>query len=221
MLIYDKYGNRPTKGAHSFDRFDGKPLIAKCGEIKSHHWARKTKIKDSWYEPETDWHLRWKSLFPARDTEQVVEVDGERHRMDARTKINGKWYVVEFQNSPISPEEVRQRNEGYKKAGYEKVIWVWNGATTKIKMRDEPARSNYNLTYTADLGANKYSVWHCEAAVIDGKDGIFQVAATPEYKGDCWYLQSCYPDELQITLTHGILHPNTQALNAAILEGAV
>jgi len=32
-------------------------VVAKCGEIKIWHYAHRNKDCDSWYEPETKWHL--------------------------------------------------------------------------------------------------------------------------------------------------------------------
>ena len=43
--------------------------------------------------------------------------------------ING--YVIEFQHSPISRDEIKERNEFYTNCGY-KVIWVFD-ANDKIK----------------------------------------------------------------------------------------
>ena len=49
----------PTKHDHAYCPFCNGIVIAKCGEIMSHHWAHKSlKECDDWYEPETDWHLR-------------------------------------------------------------------------------------------------------------------------------------------------------------------
>ena len=38
-------------------------VIAKCGDIKIHHWAHKSKRKcDHWWENETQWHRDWKNI---------------------------------------------------------------------------------------------------------------------------------------------------------------
>ena len=54
----------PTKGAKGFCPCCGAELVAKCGEIKRHHWAHKKKCDDHWWENETDWHRNWKNQFP-------------------------------------------------------------------------------------------------------------------------------------------------------------
>lgn len=215
-MLYDIHKNRPTKGARSFD-YDGEELIAKCGEVKIHHWARRAKDPDTWHEPETEWHLDWKTHFPKNDTEQIVRVDGEEHRMDARTAIGGKRYVLEFQNSHISPEEVRQRDDGYPKAGYDGVIWVWNGEKANITV----SHSNGGI-YRATIGSRKYSIWQCRhAALIDCGAVVYQVVATPEYKNDYWYVQPCGRDEVLNTFTTGTFHPATSGLATVLTEGAV
>jgi competence CoiA-like predicted nuclease len=96
-------------------------VIPKCGSINIHHWAHKTKINcDDWWEPETEWHRQWKSLFSI-DNQEVVCTDidtNEKHVADVRLN-NG--LVIEFQNSPISIDDLQSREMFYKK-----MIWVVN-----------------------------------------------------------------------------------------------
>lgn len=102
----------------------GENVRAKCGQIRLHHWAHITKQDcDPWKEAETEWHRRWKERFPKEWREVViVEVVDEhthiKHRADIRTD---KGLTIEFQNSPISLDEVRQREHFYKN-----LIWVVN-----------------------------------------------------------------------------------------------
>ncbi|WP_425595275.1 competence protein CoiA family protein [Pseudophaeobacter arcticus] len=36
----------------------GSEMIARCGQVKVHHWAHKsTENCDPWWENETNWHL--------------------------------------------------------------------------------------------------------------------------------------------------------------------
>lgn len=93
----------------------GGELVAKCGSIVSHHWAHLSKDCDPWSEPETEWHRRWKSLFPKNSCEVVIG----RHRADV--KVGGT--VIEFQKSSISPEEIKKREDHYGK-----MVWVLDGS---------------------------------------------------------------------------------------------
>jgi len=91
-------------------------VIAKCGRIKVWHWAHKNnKDCDNWYEPESEWHLKWKDEFPKECQEFTIG----KHRADIRTK--NRW-IIELQNSSISSEEIRDREEYYKR-----MIWLLNG----------------------------------------------------------------------------------------------
>jgi hypothetical protein len=89
-------------------------VIAKCGQIKVHHWAHTVSECDPWWEPETEWHRSWKNAFAP----DQVEVSLGEHRADVR---NAKGMVLEFQNSVISPEEIEAR-ELY----YGKMLWIVN-----------------------------------------------------------------------------------------------
>ncbi len=114
-----------VKGAKGFCSICGAELVAKCGEVKIHHWAHKSfKNCDPWWENETEWHRFWKDHFPF-EWQEVIHTDktGEKHRADVKTEE--KW-VLEFQHSPIKSEERLSRN-GF----YSKIVWVVNGLRLK------------------------------------------------------------------------------------------
>jgi hypothetical protein len=209
-MMYDKHGNRPTKGARSVD-YDNTVLIAKCGPIKFHHWARETADPDTWHEPETDWHREWKSHFSPENTEQTITVDGIRHRMDAQTFFNGKRYAIEFQHSHISTEEIMQRE-----AGYGNMIWIFD-CIGKIQWW-----SCDNELWQLRWSRPRESIFWCNSPVLlDAGDRIIQIVSMPEYKNDYWYGYECYHDEMQITLTTGgFMKGRTTALEKLITEGA-
>jgi len=99
----------------------GRPVVAKCGEVRVNHWAHKRSHKcDHWWETETEWHRNWKDRFPLHWQEFVHEAEnGERHIADVKTDHN---WVIEFQHSYLKPEERRSRD-----AFYSKLIWVVDG----------------------------------------------------------------------------------------------
>ena len=90
-------------------------VIAKCGEIVKWHWAHKSRDCDPWSEPESEWHLNWKAMFPPSWQEVVIGP----HRADVRTPL----CVVEFQKSAISAEEIRKREQFYRQ-----MVWVVDAA---------------------------------------------------------------------------------------------
>ena len=103
----------------------GKPMVAKCGEVRIHHWAHKGERDcDPWWENETEWHRAWKDDFPT-DWQEIVHAagDGERHVADVKTDAG---WVIEFQHSYLKPEERRSRD-----AFYPKLIWVVDGTRRK------------------------------------------------------------------------------------------
>lgn len=89
----------------------GAGLIAKCGNIVSWHWAHKSRDCDLWSEPESEWHVNWKKQFPIAWQERTMGP----HRADVGT-ANG---VIEFQRSPISADEIQEREQFYGS-----MIWV-------------------------------------------------------------------------------------------------
>lgn len=104
----------------------GKEVFAKCGKIKLHHWAHKNlKDCDAWAEPETQWHRYWKNKF-LKEYQEVVftnPITNEKHRADVHT---AKGITIEFQNSPISLDELHSRDEFYNN-----LIWIVNGEKFK------------------------------------------------------------------------------------------
>ncbi|HEY3402413.1 MAG TPA: competence protein CoiA family protein [Ohtaekwangia sp.] len=98
----------------------GAELIPKCGNIRIHHWAHKGRSDcDHWWEPETEWHRKWKNQFPD-EWQEIVKIDmdtGERHRADIYNPH--MELVIEFQNSPIDTREKASREKFYKK-----MLWV-------------------------------------------------------------------------------------------------
>jgi len=129
-------------------------VIAKCGEINKWHWCHVNLEEcDSWKGPETEWHLDWKGNFTEEQQEVIIEKciseycynnkDGTgrehgighapcnhkdcsdcvfvKHIADVRCTYGT---VIEFQNSPLSPKSIREREEFYGN-----MVWVLNGET--------------------------------------------------------------------------------------------
>lgn len=109
-----------TKHAKGICPYCESEMIPKCGAVKIHHWAHKKKeCSDSWYEPETQWHLNWKTHFPKEDTEVILKKENTLHIADYFNKA--KNYVVEFQNSSLSLDTKIERE-----MFYPNLIWVIN-----------------------------------------------------------------------------------------------
>lgn len=123
-------------------------LIGKCGSIRIWHWQHlKSKDCDTWKEGETEWHRAWKERFPESWREIVIEKDGKKHRADVRTDSG---LVIEFQNSPIGPDTIFER-EGF----YEDMIWVLNAKSFQDKLIFKPT-ADYKITELFERNAAKY-----------------------------------------------------------------
>ena len=79
----------------------------------------------------SEWHRAWQNCFPAECREVVVQSGGVKHVADVL--INKT--VIEFQHSPITAEEIAERNRFYIECGY-KVVWVFD-ADGKIKNKNK------------------------------------------------------------------------------------
>ena len=96
----------------------GSPVLPRCGEVRVRHWAHRGRRDcDTWWEPETVWHRRWKNRFP-KDWQEVIGYDdtGEQHRADVKTEND---LVIEFQHSHLDPKE-RAARETF----YGDMVWV-------------------------------------------------------------------------------------------------
>ena len=93
-------------------------VAARCGDIKMWHWAHRASCScDFEREPETEWHRKWKQDMPFCDIEHYFK----ERRADA-------FYnplVFEFQNSPISKEDLLERTAYYHDMGH-RIVWVFN-----------------------------------------------------------------------------------------------
>lgn len=106
--------------------FCGKPVLARCGQLRVWHWAHKGKQScDPWAKAETPWHRAWKAEFPA-DWQEVIHNrvgEGNRHIADVKTPHG---LVLEFQHSHLSLAEQRERE-----AFYGNMVWVVDGTRNK------------------------------------------------------------------------------------------
>lgn len=138
FIAKDKEGNNITieeavRGGKYFCPICGGAVIvkAKSSEAVREHFAHKNKTEcDSWHYDMTEWHREWQNFFPKECQEVVIQKDGIKHRADVL--INNT--VIEFQHSPITAEEIAERNRFYAECGH-KVVWVFD-AEGKIKNKN-------------------------------------------------------------------------------------
>ena len=106
--------------------FCGKPVLARCGQLRVWHWAHKgSQGCDPWAKAETPWHRNWKAHFPTH-WQEVIRMgagEGSRHIADVCTPHG---LVLEFQHSHLSIPEQRERE-----AFYGNMVWVVDGTRNK------------------------------------------------------------------------------------------
>jgi hypothetical protein len=114
LFALGENGNRIRAASNLIGHCPGcnNQLIPKCGRINIHHWAHKAGDCDPWYEPESRWHLWWKTRAP----ESWCEVSMGNHRADIR---RSDGLVIELQRSALSVDEIAERE-----AFYGTMIWV-------------------------------------------------------------------------------------------------
>jgi hypothetical protein len=122
-------------------------LIAKCGQIKTHHWAHESKEDcDTWSEPIGPWHLWWQNLV----RREYIEVTKGIHRADI---VGSRDVVVELQHSPISPEDISARE-----AHYGDMVWLFD-ATDRFGYMKSGSRAFFTLGQTKHLDLCKKPVF--------------------------------------------------------------
>lgn len=121
LYAKDKDGNKITAFPTSkgFCPMCDKPLVAKCGRIKTHHWAHASlRDCDGWWENESEWHLGWKKVFNPSQVEVIIENETGKHRADIFGRHNT---VIELQNTYIKPDDIKKRE-----SFYGRMIWIFN-----------------------------------------------------------------------------------------------
>lgn len=114
LIAADAVGNRivAAPGLRGFCITCTKHVLARCGNINIWHWAHEVDSEcDPWAEHETPWHAAWKEQFPVESREVVIG----SHRAD----IYHRGWVIEFQHSSISTDEIMTREDFYGK-----MIWI-------------------------------------------------------------------------------------------------
>ena len=126
--------------------FCGNVVVAKCGNQNAWHWAHSIKQScDPWWENETQWHRDWKGHWNVA-FQEVVHFDGltgEKHIADVK---NQNGFVLEFQNSPMSDEELSSRERFYSD-----MAWVVNATKFYANIEFGAKLPNPDLPESLDM----------------------------------------------------------------------
>lgn len=121
---------KAIKGEKYFCPLCHNELIQKLGSIKAHHFAHRHACTETWSRDMSPWHFWWQRQFPAEACECVFENEGQSHRSDVYLKEDN--VIIEFQHSPISISEFKERNKFYKSLNL-KVVWLFDFTDSKLK----------------------------------------------------------------------------------------
>lgn len=94
----------------------------RIGKINAAHFSHiSAECQDHWHYDMSEWHYSMQNRFPEEQREVVVKHGSEIHRADI---LHGN-YIIEFQHSPISKDEINERNRFYTAAGFH-IAWVFD-----------------------------------------------------------------------------------------------
>lgn len=186
-----------------FPSLDGKcpfcssDMIARCGEIRVHHWAHKSKSEcDPWWENETDWHRNWKNEFPLRWQEVIFKdkATGERHIADVHTLAG---LTVEIQHSHMDKEERRSREEFYKN-----MLWIVDGSRLDVNRKKI---QNWRNTSSEIIQGKT----HTNLYLIDQAEALFPTDWLQSPVPICFDYMGPKAEALSEPLPLFLLYPNT------------
>lgn len=94
----------------------GREMLAHTGDVIAWHWAHRhdDEAAACATEPETEWHLTWKSRC---GDDERVEVPRGARRADVLTPYG---WAVEFQHSPMDVREATRRERDW----HRRLLWV-------------------------------------------------------------------------------------------------
>jgi hypothetical protein len=142
MFLAMRDGNRdaePYLGGRAACPQCSAPVIAKCGEIVTWHWAHEAGTDcDTWAEIPGAWHKSWQELVPPVAREVVAGC----HRADL---ISANGTIIELQQSSISPAEIRE-GERYYSQYTPRFLWIFDArdanADSRLDIRKRSSNGN-------------------------------------------------------------------------------
>ena len=153
----DKH-HRPEKGLKGKCPFCEEEVVAKCGQIKTHHWAHLANSNCQYKENKGEWHRQWQEKFDDNWQEilMINQENGEKNIADIKTPSG---LVIEFQHSHIEIAEREAREKFYKN-----MVWVVDATQSKImqkyfnqKLEGKQDIEGFNID---NFEYDKFKTWH-------------------------------------------------------------
>lgn len=182
----------------------GEKMVQRHGEIRTPHFAHypNTQCTDAWRYDESNWHVKYQSMFPKENQEIVKELDGKKHRADVL--YEDRKIVIEIQGERLRQDEFEQRNKFFNALGY-KVIWLFDesrifenesinyGYHRMACMRDWIRPSRTFLNFVPQYCPNEIEVWFQRSeSDFDDQPRFFQVLSSVNFlkKMECGFCHS-------------------------------
>ena len=153
----------------------GHEVICKRGEKRLSHFCHKKLVDNCVGSKMSDWHL-W---HQSRIKDDYLEIPIGNNRADIRNADN---VVIELQNSPISKEEIREREKAYGN-----MVWIFNAEKIDINITKQEER----LLYFEILKGPMYAFDTKKQLFLDfGKNGLIEIIEHKKKKcvGKIWTL---------------------------------
>jgi competence CoiA-like predicted nuclease len=100
---------------------DGHLLIAKKGQVRMHHYSHKSVSDCRFNCNKGPWHTEFQDRARKEHQEIRLTIGEKLHIAD--TLVGN--YVIEYQHSPISAEDIKDRENFYTSLGYI-LVWVFD-----------------------------------------------------------------------------------------------
>ena len=170
--------SEPTPGATGTCPLCSGPVLAKCGQVNTWHWAhRADQDCDPWTEPLTDWHRAYQRVVPAERCEVVFG----KHRADV---VAATGQILELQHSTISVEDIAKREAHYGPG----MVWLFDARRAYETQRLTLRRGNTQDYVSFQWKHPRRSVLSCDRTVLlDLGEGLLlrikKLYPGPPYRG--------------------------------------
>lgn len=124
LFAYDEQGNKiHISDYNNGDVFcpDGHRLVAKRGDVRMHHFSHRSNCKCRFSCNKGEWHQKFQDRARRENQEVRIELAGKLHIADVCVGV----FVIEYQHSHISREEIIERESFYTSCGYT-LVWVFD-----------------------------------------------------------------------------------------------
>lgn len=125
LALIDNRRTEPSPGARAECPFCRTPVTAKCGTLKSWHWAHLQGSCDSWLAPDTEWTTWWKSQFP--QNQQEVLHNGRV------ADIKTPQTIIELVQLGLVPDQITERE-----SLFAPMIWLVDASKARITIQPDP-----------------------------------------------------------------------------------